>query len=56
MVSINTDSMKPEAGVTAPTKGVTIDLIDHALCGTRRTRGAPGALSSSKGPCLTGTA
>ena len=35
VVSINTDSMKPRPGVTAPTKDVTIDLIDHALCGTR---------------------
>jgi len=35
VVSINTDSMKPEPGVTAPTKDVTIDLIDHTLCGTR---------------------
>ncbi|HWO65529.1 MAG TPA: serine hydrolase domain-containing protein [Umezawaea sp.] len=35
VVSINTDSMVPKPGVPAPTKDVAIDLIDHALCGTR---------------------
>lgn len=34
MVSINTDSMKPEEGVTAPTTDPTTDLVEHALCGT----------------------
>jgi D-alanyl-D-alanine carboxypeptidase len=35
VVSVNTDSMVPKAGVPQPTKDVAIDLIDHALCGTR---------------------
>jgi D-alanyl-D-alanine carboxypeptidase len=35
VVSINTDSMVPKPGVPAPTGDVAIDLIDHALCGTR---------------------
>lgn len=34
-VSMNTDSLLPEPGVPAPTKDITIDLIDHALCGAR---------------------
>ncbi|MCI2423368.1 beta-lactamase family protein [Saccharopolyspora sp. K220] len=34
VVSINTDSMVPEPGTPAPPEDVTIDLIDHALCGT----------------------
>jgi D-alanyl-D-alanine carboxypeptidase len=34
MISINTDSMKPEQGVPAPTTDPTIDLVEHALCGT----------------------
>jgi D-alanyl-D-alanine carboxypeptidase len=33
VVSINTDSMVPKAGVPDPTADVAIDLIDHALCG-----------------------
>ncbi|WP_432826954.1 serine hydrolase domain-containing protein [Dactylosporangium sp. CA-092794] len=32
MVTINSDSLKPAPGVPAPTKDITIDLIDHALC------------------------
>jgi D-alanyl-D-alanine carboxypeptidase len=32
MVSINTDSMVPEPGTPEPTKDVSVDLIDHALC------------------------
>jgi D-alanyl-D-alanine carboxypeptidase len=35
VVSINTDSMVPKPGVPDPTQDVAIDLIDHALCGTR---------------------
>jgi D-alanyl-D-alanine carboxypeptidase len=35
IVSINTDTPMPKAGVPAPTKDMTIDLIDHALCGSR---------------------
>jgi D-alanyl-D-alanine carboxypeptidase len=35
IVSINTDSLKRKAGVPAPTKDVTIALIDDALCGSR---------------------
>jgi D-alanyl-D-alanine carboxypeptidase len=35
VITINTDSMKRKAGVPAPTKDVTIDLIEHALCGAR---------------------
>ncbi|HEY0536760.1 MAG TPA: serine hydrolase domain-containing protein [Actinoallomurus sp.] len=34
IVSVNTDTPMPKAGVPAPTKDMTIDLIDHALCGT----------------------
>jgi D-alanyl-D-alanine carboxypeptidase len=33
VVSFNTDSFKPKAGVPKPAKDVAIDLIDHALCG-----------------------
>jgi D-alanyl-D-alanine carboxypeptidase len=33
IVSINTDSLKRKPGVPAPAKDVSIDLIDHALCG-----------------------
>ncbi|MFC6577704.1 serine hydrolase domain-containing protein [Planomonospora parontospora] len=35
VVSLNTDSLKPEPGVPNPTKDVTVKLIDHALCGGR---------------------
>jgi len=33
VVSLNTDSTKRLPGVPAPTKDITVDLIDHALCG-----------------------
>ncbi|WP_447006804.1 serine hydrolase domain-containing protein [Saccharothrix isguenensis] len=33
IVSINTDSMVAKPGVAKPAKDVTVDLIDHALCG-----------------------
>ncbi len=35
VVSINTDSMVPERGTPPPAKDQTVDLIEHALCGTR---------------------
>jgi D-alanyl-D-alanine carboxypeptidase len=35
VVSLNTDTMKRDPGVPAPTKGVTTDLIEHALCSAR---------------------
>jgi D-alanyl-D-alanine carboxypeptidase len=35
IVSINTDSPKPKAGVTLPAKDLATDLIDDALCGGR---------------------
>jgi D-alanyl-D-alanine carboxypeptidase len=35
MVSINTDSLKRKPGLPAPTRDVTVDLVEHALCGTR---------------------
>jgi D-alanyl-D-alanine carboxypeptidase len=35
VVSINTDSMVRKQGAPAPTKDQTVDLIEHALCGTR---------------------
>lgn len=35
MVSINTDSMVPKPNVPKPTKDVTVDLVDHALCGMK---------------------
>ena len=35
IVSINTDSPKPKAGVTMPLKDLATDLIDDALCGDR---------------------
>lgn len=35
VVSINTDSFKRLPGVAAPTRDITTDLIDHALCGVR---------------------
>ena len=35
IVSINTDSFKRKSGVPAPTRDITTDLIDHALCGVR---------------------
>ncbi|KAF4406756.1 serine hydrolase domain-containing protein [Streptomyces lycii] len=34
VVSLNTDSMVPKPGVTAPAGDEAADLIDHALCGT----------------------
>jgi D-alanyl-D-alanine carboxypeptidase len=34
-VSINTDSLKPAAGVKLPKVDITTDLIDHALCAVR---------------------
>ncbi|MEU4443641.1 serine hydrolase domain-containing protein [Actinosynnema sp. NPDC050801] len=34
-VSINTDSMVPVPGAPKPGKDVTVDLVDHALCGMR---------------------
>jgi D-alanyl-D-alanine carboxypeptidase len=33
VVTINTDSFKPDAGVPKPAHDITLDLIDHALCG-----------------------
>lgn len=36
MVSINTDSLKPEPGAPAVQGDVTLEIIDHALCGGRR--------------------
>ncbi|WP_033440239.1 serine hydrolase domain-containing protein [Saccharothrix sp. NRRL B-16314] len=33
MVSINTDSLVPKPDAPTPDKDVTVDLIDHALCG-----------------------
>jgi D-alanyl-D-alanine carboxypeptidase len=36
IVSINTDTFKRKSGVPAPTKDITSDLIDHALCGRDR--------------------
>jgi D-alanyl-D-alanine carboxypeptidase len=33
IVSINTDSLKRKPGVPAPAHDITLDLIDHALCG-----------------------
>ncbi len=33
VVSLNTDSFQRAPGVPAPTKDITVDLIDHALCG-----------------------
>lgn len=35
MVSINTDSLKPDPGIPYPRKDVTMELVDHALCGGR---------------------
>jgi D-alanyl-D-alanine carboxypeptidase len=35
IVSINTDSLQRKPGVPKPVEDVTIDLIDHALCGPR---------------------
>ncbi|MFF3441823.1 serine hydrolase domain-containing protein [Streptosporangium sp. NPDC002721] len=35
VVSINTDSLKPDPGIPYPRKDVTLDLVDHALCGGR---------------------
>jgi D-alanyl-D-alanine carboxypeptidase len=35
IVSINTDTPKPKAGLTLPAKDLTTDLIDDALCGSR---------------------
>jgi D-alanyl-D-alanine carboxypeptidase len=35
VVSLNTDSLKPDPGVPSPTGDITVDLIDHALCGGR---------------------
>lgn len=32
IVSINTDSPRRDPGVPAPTRDITMDLIDHALC------------------------
>ncbi|MFD1147168.1 serine hydrolase domain-containing protein [Saccharothrix hoggarensis] len=37
VVSVNTDSMVPKTGTPAPTKDVTVDLVDHALCGPGAT-------------------
>lgn len=34
IVSMTTDPLKRKPGIPAPTKDITIDLIDHALCGT----------------------
>jgi D-alanyl-D-alanine carboxypeptidase len=34
MISINTDSLKPDPGVTMPETDPTTDLIEHGLCGT----------------------
>ncbi|MEU8239429.1 serine hydrolase domain-containing protein [Actinoplanes missouriensis] len=34
-VSINTDSLKPDAGVQMPAVDITTDLVDHALCNVR---------------------
>jgi D-alanyl-D-alanine carboxypeptidase len=35
MVSLNTDSLKPKEGVPPVTTDPAIDLVEHALCGTR---------------------
>ncbi|MCE6996546.1 beta-lactamase family protein [Saccharothrix sp. S26] len=35
VVSINTDSMVARPGAPTPTKDVTADLVDHALCGLK---------------------
>lgn len=35
VVSMNTDSFQRAPGVPAPAKDITIDLVDHALCGGR---------------------
>ncbi|QQQ78334.1 beta-lactamase family protein [Saccharothrix sp. 6-C] len=35
MVSVNTDSMVAEPGAPRLTKEVTVDLVDHALCGLK---------------------
>jgi D-alanyl-D-alanine carboxypeptidase len=34
-VSINTDSLKPDAGVRLPTVDASTELVDHALCNAR---------------------
>jgi D-alanyl-D-alanine carboxypeptidase len=35
VVTVNTDSLWPQPGVTFPTTDAALDLIDHALCGKR---------------------
>jgi D-alanyl-D-alanine carboxypeptidase len=34
VVSMNTDSPKPDPGITLPKTDLGFDLINHALCGT----------------------
>lgn len=35
VVSLNTDSLQPNAGVPRPTSDIVSPLVDHALCGVR---------------------